>query len=334
MIEVSKKNTLVLGSNSFSGSNFINYLLSKGYSVIGVSRSPEIEKLFLGYANNKNLANFHFYQFDLNKSTQDIVDLCVQFKISSVVNFAAQSMVAQSWDSPADWYNTNVVSFARFLQGLSNYKGLETFVNFSTPEVYGSTDDWIKENFNFSPTTPYAISRAAADYHLKGLFKSFNFPVIFTRAANVYGPTQQLYRIVPKSILAGLLGKKIPLQGSGLSIRSFIHIDDVSKALSLILEKGIIGDSYHISTNDLISIRDLLKLISEKLSIHFDDLITETPDRKGKDYAYKLLSQKIRDELGWKEEITLESGINKTISWAEKNLESLRKFPMEYVHKR
>ena len=333
-MQVSKKNILVLGSNSFSGSNFVNYLLSKGKSVIGVSRSPEVRNLFSGYANNNNLGDFKFYQYDLNKNSQDIVDLCVKFNVSSVVNFAAQSMVAQSWESPSDWYNTNVVSFANLLQGLSSYSNLETFINFSTPEVYGSTDNWIEENFNFSPTTPYAISRAAADYHLKGLFESFNFPVIFTRAANVYGPSQQLYRIVPKTILSGFLGKKVELQGKGLSVRSFIHIDDVSKALHIILEKGTIGDSYHISTNALITIKDLLKIISEKISVNVEDLITEAPERKGKDFAYKLSSHKLRDELGWKDEITLDSGISQTIDWVENNIELLKQFPMEYIHKR
>jgi dTDP-glucose 4,6-dehydratase len=333
-MEVLKKNILVLGSNSFSGSNFINFLLSEGKKVIGVSRSPEADSLFLGYANNKNLQNFKFYQYDLNNSSKEIVDLCLEFNISSVVNFAAQSMVAQSWESPSDWYNTNIVSFANFLKMLSNCNNLESFVNFSTPEVYGSTDNWIKESFDFSPTTPYAISRAAADYHLKGLFESFNFPVIFTRAANVYGPGQQLYRIVPKAILFGILGNKIPLQGGGSSIRSFIHIDDVSKALIAILDKGIVGDSYHISTNNLITIKDLLKIIASKLSIEFEDLINEAPDRAGKDFAYKLLSNKIRDELGWADTIPLETGIDQTITWIKDNIELLEKLPMEYKHKR
>jgi len=331
---LSTKTILVLGSNSFSGSNFINFLLSEGKKVIGVSRSPEADSLFLGYANNKNLQNFKFYQYDLNNSSNEIVDLCLEFNVNSVVNFAAQSMVAQSWESPSDWYNTNIVSFANFLKMLSNYKNLESFVNFSTPEVYGSTDNWIKESFDFSPTTPYAISRAAADYHLKGLFESFNFPVIFTRAANVYGPGQQLYRIVPKAILFGILGNKIPLQGGGSSIRSFIHIDDVSKALSSILDKGIVGDSYHISTNNLITIKDLLKIIAGKLSIEFEDLINEAPDRAGKDFAYKLLSNKIRDELGWSDTIPLETGIDQTITWIKDNIELLEKLPMEYKHKR
>jgi dTDP-glucose 4,6-dehydratase len=331
---LSNKTILVLGSNSFSGSNFIDFLLAEGKKVIGVSRSPEADSLFLGYVNSKNLKNYKFYQYDINMNSKEIVDLCLEFNVSTVVNFAAQSMVAQSWESPSDWYNTNIVSFANFLQMLSNHNNLESFVNFSTPEVYGSTDNWIKESFDFSPTTPYAISRAAADYHLKGLFESCNFPVIFTRAANVYGPGQQLYRIVPKAILFGLLGNKISLQGSGSSIRSFIHIDDVSKALSLILDKGTVGDSYHISTNNLITIKDLLKIISSKLSIKFEDLINEAPDRVGKDFAYKLLSNKIRDELGWADSIPLETGIDQTIIWVKDNIELLEKLPTEYKHKR
>lgn len=332
---MSKKGTvLVLGSNSFSGSNFVNSLLSVGYKVLGVSRSTEVEPEFSGYGRNTNLLNFSFHQLDLNLDVGKIVDLSITADVRAVVNFSAQSMVAQSWITPEDWYETNVVGMSKFLRELSRLTSLKTFINFSTPEVYGTTDEWIEENFNFYPTTPYAISRAAGDFHLNGLWQTFGFPVIFTRAANVYGPGQQLYRVIPRAILSGLLGLRIPLQGGGTSIRSFIHIDDVSNALLAILEAGRIGESYHISTDRLVSIKELLEIIAQRLDVNFLDLVELAPERAGKDFAYKLSSKKLRAELGWSDTITLESGIDETIEWARASLMVLGRQSTEYHHKR
>ena len=102
-------------------------------------------------------------------------------------------MVAQSWENPIHWYNTNLISTVEMVENLK-IKNLNKYIHFTTPEVYGSTNKWIKEHSVFLPNTPYAISRASMDLHLLALNKNFNFPVIFTRAANVYGPRQKLYR--------------------------------------------------------------------------------------------------------------------------------------------
>ena len=325
---------LVLGSNSFSGSNLVNSLLLKGYRVLGVGRSPEINKEFSGYSSNMNLSRFSFHQLDINHDAEKIVDVSIAANVTVVVNFSAQSMVAQSWITPEDWYRTNVVSLSTLLRELERLSSLEKFINFSTPEVYGTTDEWIEENFNFYPTTPYAISRAAGDFHLNALWQTFGFPVIFTRAANVYGPGQQIYRVVPRAILSGLLGRLIPLDGGGKSIRSFIHIDDVTRALLLIIDQGEIGESYHISADRLVSIKELLEIIAERLGLSFLEMVEMAPERPGKDFAYKLSSKKIRAELGWSDTITLEKGIDNTIRWARANLNVLANQPTTYHHKR
>jgi dTDP-glucose 4,6-dehydratase len=249
---------LVLASNSFSGSSFVDHLLTAGYKVIGLSRSTETPLVFALYKNNKNYENFTFQQVDLNSDLNAIAEIVSKHQVEFVFNFAAQSMVAQSWDSPEDWYQTNVVSLSLLGNLLIKEKSVKKFIHFTTPEVYGSTSGWLKESFNFAPSTPYAISRAAGDWHLKALFENNGFPVIFTRAANVYGPGQQLYRIIPKTILSALTGKKLSLHGGGKSIRSFIHINDVSTALTAIMNSGEVGQSYHISTNEMISIFDLV----------------------------------------------------------------------------
>jgi dTDP-glucose 4,6-dehydratase len=200
--------------------------------------------------------------------------------------------------------------------------------------VYGSTNGWIRENFNFSPNTPYAVSRAAGDWHLKALYENFDFPVIFTRASNVYGPGQPLYRIVPRVIVSALTGRKIPLQGGGKSVRSFIHVNDVNLALNAILKSGVPGESYHISTNSLVTIRELVEIVAIKLGVDFQNLVEMAPDRPGKDFAYQLDSQKIRTEMFWEDTISLSQGIDMTVDWAKENLEELSKLPLDYIHRR
>ena len=325
---------LVLASNSFSGSSLIDHLLTAGYKVIGVSRSVEISPVFSLYKNNKNFKNFTFKQVDLNRDLNIITEIVSKHQVEFIFNFAAQSMVAQSWDSPEHWYQTNLVGLSKLCKLLIKEKSIKKFVHFTTPEVYGSTSGWLKESFNFAPSTPYAISRAAGDWHLKALFENYGFPVIFTRAANVYGPGQQLYRIIPKTILSALTGKKLLLHGGGKSIRSFIHINDVATALTAIMNTGEVGQSYHISTNEMISIFDLVQELASLLGVEVDDLIEQGPERAGKDFAYQLSSEKIRNELGWCDQVTLGKGLEDTLAWAKSNLDTLKALPDTYEHKR
>ena len=332
--QFSSKPILVLASNSFSGSSYIKYLLSVGHCVVGISRSPEVSSVFRPYADLATPENFQFLEIDLNINPNKVATIVQQYGIEVVVNFAAQSMVAQSWDYPSDWYQTNVVSLAKVCQPLINEKTINKFIHFTTPEVYGSTVGWINETFEFAPSTPYAISRAAGDWHLKCLFENFGFPVIFTRAANVYGPGQQLYRIIPRTILSALIGQKISLHGGGTSIRSFIHIKDVSKALDLITSAGKIGETYHISTDQTISIYSLVQILANLLNVHIDKLIEVGPERPGKDLAYQLSSQKIRSQLGWTDEVDLDAGLTETLDWAKLNLNELKNLPINYEHKR
>ena len=329
-----KKPILILGSNSFSATSFIDYLLSAGYKVIGVSRSEEVAAVFSPYKTNSNLANFSFLRIDIKVGANAIAELVNANQIENIFNFAAQSMVAQSWDYPEHWYQTNVVALAELGNVLMQEKSIKKFIHFTTPEVYGSTSGWLKEGFNFSPSTPYAVSRAAGDWHLKCLFDNYGFPIIFTRAANVYGPGQQLYRIIPRTILSALTRQKLPLHGGGKSIRSFIHMDDVSSALEAIMNHGENGDSYHISTDAITSIFDLVKTLANLLKIEVEELVDHGPERPGKDFAYQLSSEKIRTELGWTDKIDLNAGLADTLKWAELHLDELRKLPIDYEHKR
>jgi dTDP-glucose 4,6-dehydratase len=242
-------------------------------------------------------------------------------------------MVAQSWDFPQDWYQTNVVSLSLLIEEIRKLPSLRKYVHVTTPEVYGSTTDWISENSQFSPSTPYAVSRAAGDMHLLTMYRAKNFPVVFTRTANVYGPGQSLYRIVPKTILSALLNRNLRLEGGGTSRRSFIHIDDASEATYRVARLGALGQTYHISTNELISIKQLVQKIFEKTNGDYAKNVVEIEDRVGKDLGYFLDSSKIRKELNWQSKVSLDEGLNQTILWATENLEELSGKSLNYEHK-
>jgi dTDP-glucose 4,6-dehydratase len=327
------KRFLVIGSNSFSGSSFVDFLLNQKCEVLGVSRSPEPNEKFLRYKLNGRQDNFIYHQIDLNRQLSELVQLVKEWEPEYVVNFSAQGMVAQSWDNPAHWYQTNLMAQVLLHEQLRSLKFIKKYVHVSTPEAYGSTDGWITESFSFSPSTPYAVSRAACDLHLMSFFKAYKFPVCFTRAANVYGPGQQLYRIIPRAMLYARLGKKVQLHGGGHSIRSFIHIDDVADATYRIAVNGEAGESYHISTPDTISIRSLVHKICEMTKVPFSNLVTESEDRLGKDKAYLLDSKKICEQLGWSHQISLDDGLKATLEWVDLNFEILKDLPAEYIHK-
>ena len=326
---------LVIGSNSFTGSHFINYCLDKKDKVIGISRSKELKENFLVYKKNKNLKKkFKFYQYDLNKDLYKIINLIKKKKPTHIVNFASQSMVAQSWETPLDWYNTNVISSVKFIKLIKEFKFIKKFVHISTPEVYGNTSKNLKENSIYNPTTPYAISRACFDMHLMQEAINFNFPVVFTRAANVYGPGQQLYRIIPRTIYSCYFNEKLKLDGGGLSKRSFIYIDDVVRATYNVALKGVPGSIYHISNNHEISILKLVKKIFYECESNFPKKVIVGPERKGKDKMYSLSYSKIKKKLNWKPKISIDEGLDKTISWFKENIKSLEKESILYKHKK
>jgi len=328
------KKVVVIGSNSFSGSHFIKLLLEKTeYSVIGISRSPEKKDIYLPY-KNVNLDRFKFHQLDLNGNLPEILELFDQHKPDYIVNFASQSMVGQSWDHPEHWYQTNVISTVKLTNWLKDQKWLKKYVHISTPEVYGSMDGSVKEDHPFNPSTPYAGSRAAADEFINMLIKQFDFPAVFTRAANVYGPGQQLFKIIPRSIIYIKKGQKIPLHGGGEARRSFIHITDVCEATLKIMENANPGEVFHLSTKDLISIKDLVRKIAGRMEKDFDDVSDVVETRKGLDSAYILDSEKAEKELNWFARIDINEGINETTRWVNENWDLISNEPLEYIHQK
>jgi dTDP-glucose 4,6-dehydratase len=318
---------LVLGSNSFSGASFVAHALEEGAEVLGASRSAEPITAFLPYRweeTRGRLQNFRFLKADLNHDLDTLDDAVAQFKPEWVVNFAAQSMVAESWLHPEHWYQTNVVANVRLHERLRRHPFLRKYVHVSTPEVYGSCSGAVREDAPMNPSTPYAASRAACDLHLMTFFRQYSFPVVFTRAANVFGPGQQLYRIIPRAILYILLGRKLPLHGGGRSVRSFIHIRDVADGTLRIARDGAPGEIYH---------REVVEMVCRKMGAAFEDVVEIVGDRPGKDAAYLLDSTKARETLGWTDRVSFEQGVDETIEWVRGHLDVLRNQPLEYIHK-
>ncbi len=326
----------VVGSNSFSGASFVAHCLAQGFEVLGLSRSYEPIDALLPYRwlDADLQGRFQFTQADLNQDLDKMVSALKDFAPSYVVNFASQGMVAESWEAPGDWYQTNTVANIRLHDELRKMPFLKKFVHISTPEVYGNCEGTIAEHTDYKPSTPYATSRAAADMSLMNFVDNYDFPVAFTRAANVFGPGQQPYRIIPRTILGIHLGEKLQLHGGGVSVRSFIHIDDVSRATLQIAQSAEPGDIFHLSTNRFVSIRALVEMICQKMCVSFEDNVDVAPERAGKDHAYLLDSSKIEQRFGWTPEIELESGIAQTVDWVDRHLDALRNEPLHYIHKK
>ena len=321
----------IIGSNSFSGASFARHCLTEGVEVLGLSRSEEPSASFLAYRwlPPKAQARWRFVQADLNEHPDRVIAALDAFSPSMVVNFAAQGMVAQSWLNPEHWYQTNVMGNLRLHEALRRRAWLKKYVHVGTPEVYGSTSGIITENAPFNPSTPYAASRAACDLHLRTFFANYGFPVVWTRAANVYGPGQQLYRIIPRTILSIKLGQKLQLHGGGHSVRSFIHIEDVAAATLAIARHAPAGECYHLSTARFISIRELVEMICRMMNADFAQVAQITDDRPGKDAAYTLDSAKARQTLGWSDTVALEEGVRATIAWLEEHFDTIRHHPFD-----
>ncbi len=331
------KHVYVLGSNSFSGAQYVKHLLQDDFLVTGVSRSVEANPVFLPYLakNGTHPKNFTFLQADFNHDTELLISALQRDKPAYVVNFAAQGMVAESWQHPTQWFATNTVAPLKLYDFLRTLDSLEAFVQISTPEVYGSTVGVIKESVHYEPSTPYAVSKAAADMNLMAFHKAYGFPVVFTRAANVYGPCQQLYRIIPRTVLYFLLKKTIALHGGGESIRSFIHMHDVSVATQTVMTAATSPAIYHISPihTQQCSVKDLVYRIAEQMGIVAEEHIQVVGERLGKDAAYRLDAGALHRDFGWEETITLEQGIEDVIQWVKDHFDVLATLPQQYIHK-
>jgi dTDP-glucose 4,6-dehydratase len=322
----------VIGSNSFSGADFIDLLLDDpNRRVIGISRSAEKSPMFLPYRRRTN-RRFEFHQLDLNRHTDEILAALDRFEPQAVVNFAAQSEVAPSWRHPEHWFQTNVVALSRLLNPLKDRAYLRKYVHISSPEVYGTCVGRVTEDTPVNPSTPYAASKAAADMFLSTLVKNFNFPLVTIRATNVYGAHQQLWKIIPRSAIYLRMNQKISLHGGGTAVKSYIHIRDVSRGELLAMEQGQPGRMYHLSPDQGYEVRDVVSRICQLLHRDFAASTEVVGERLGQDAAYVIDSTRAREELGWRPSVGLDEGLAEVVAWVERNWQEIGAQPLEYRH--
>jgi dTDP-glucose 4,6-dehydratase len=330
---VDSRRILVIGSNSFSGGDFIDLLLENPENqVVGISRSPEKSALFLAYRKRTG-STYAFHQMDLNRDHERIVALADSFKPSHIVNFAAQSEVAPSWDHPEHWFETNVVSLARLLNVLKGRDYLKRYVHISSPEVYGACEGTVTESAPLNPTTPYAASKAAADLFLFTLVKNFKFPLVMIRSTNVYGARQQLFKIIPRSVIYLRQGKKIQLHGGGVAVKSYIHIRDISRGELAAMERGKDGSLYHLSPDHGVAVKDVVGRICRLLGKDVAASTEIVGERLGQDAAYVIDSTRARTELGWSPRVTIDEGLAEVVGWVEEYWKEIQQTPLQYIHK-
>ena len=326
---------LVIGSNSFSGQDFVDLLLDKpDREVIGVSRSEEKPDLFLRYKLRSDLSRFRFERFDLNQDMDMFLAFLDAERPSRIINFAARSEVGPSWDHPEQWFRTNCAALAEMINHLRKRDYVERYLHISSPEVYGNCDNgMVTEDVPPNPSTPYAASKAAADMLLQTYAETYNFPSMTVRATNVFGARQQLFKIVVRAVIYMKSDRKILLHGGGAAVKSYIHVRDVSRGELAILEDGRVGEIYHLSLESGISIRDVVKHIATAMGKDVEAVTETIEERPGQDAVYEIHSGKAQSELGWRPEIAFDDGIREVIEWVDANWDEIASLPLEYVHK-
>jgi dTDP-glucose 4,6-dehydratase len=321
---------IVIGSNSFSGAWMIDLLLERGHEVWGVSRSPEKSDLYLAY--KAHCKSIPFKQYNIQKTIVEC-PLFLDFKPDYVINYAAESEVFQSSLTPMEYYATNTVAVVALCEHLRKMESLKGYIHISSAEIYGNCVSPAFPYYPLRPTTAYAASKAAADHHLLTLHKYHDFPVQIIRTTNVYGPHQQLWKIIPRTVIKFLKGEKIQLHGGGDFIRPFLHIEDACQGVLNAITYGEPGRIYHFSPRLNESVGYVVERICFKMDKSFVKDTQSVDERSGHDYRYWLDSKASKKELGWMELRDIDLGLDEFILWIKQNWNEIQNEPLEYVHK-
>jgi dTDP-glucose 4,6-dehydratase len=273
---------------------------------------------------------YRYEQIHIVFEQDRLTELFDREKPEVVINFAALAY-ATSWEKSYRYYETNLVALAKICEFLMGRDYLKKFVQIGTSELYGSVDHAVDENAPLHPTSPYAVSKMAGDLHLETLWAVKKFPMNIIRPSNAYGPGQQVWRVLPRAVLCGLTGQKLPLQGGGKVRKSYLHSRDLARAIHLIADKAQPGRTYNAGPAESVSIRELVELVAEGLGMPFEQLCDIVPGRVGEDQQYWLDSSRIEKELGWKPEIDLRTGIADMIAWGRKYLPAIQEEETEFV---
>jgi dTDP-glucose 4,6-dehydratase len=311
---------LVTGGCGFIGSNFIHYWFSRHSTDVIVN----LDKLT--YAANpeslRDLENNSQYQFVEGDICDEVlVDKILSSGIELIIHFAAESHVDRSIDDPLLFVKTNVLGTYTLLNSAKKH-GLIRFHHISTDEVFGSipfgSDAQFSEDTPYDPTSPYSASKASSDHFVRSFSKTFGLPITITNCSNNYGPYMNPEKMIPRMITNLIDGKKVPVYGKGENFRDWLYVTDHCSAIEAVVTKGKIGETYCIgglketSTNiDLV--KKVLKLMGKDESqIEF---VTDRPAHDN----YAVSWEKIKNELAWEPQETLDSGLQKMITWYQEN---------------
>ncbi len=334
------KTILVTGGAGFIGSSLLRYLIkSTSYRLINIDK--------VTYAGNlralESIENHPRYFFEKTDicDTKGLVKIFDKYRPDAVIHLAAESHVDRSIDKPNQFINTNVVGTFTLLEAsfkywkLQNYKKKESFRfhHVSTDEVYGELnlkDPAFTEESPYLPNSPYSASKAASDHLVRAWYKTYKIPVVITNCSNNYGPFQYPEKLIPLTILNALKGRKLSVYGDGTNIRDWIYVDDHVEAIRLVLEKGIVGETYNIGGNCEVTNIEVVRRICEILSDmvpmpsrRYDELITFTEDRPGHDFRYAINSEKVKIQCGWVPKTDFLSGLRKTVAWYLKDTRTI-----------
>lgn len=321
MENIHHKNLLVTGGCGFIGSNFINYLTKKGVACDG--KDVNIVCLDrMDYCSNRDYlipsTNLTIVKGDIND--YDLVhELLKKHNIDALIHFAAQTHVDNSFGNSIYFTRDNVLGTHTLLEAVRNYGKLKRFIHMSTDEVYGEVDidhPGNKEHSLLNPTNPYAATKAASEFLVRSYYHSYKLPIVIVRGNNVYGPSQHDEKLIPKFTKALLQGKPCTVHGRGETRRNFIHADDVSRAMLVVLEKGQLNSIYNIGTNNEYSVLEILQQLCKIIRPNDDwkQHIEYVDDRPFNDQRY-MIDASCLNELGWHEEESFTAGLESTVEW-------------------
>ena len=309
---------LVTGGAGFIGSNFIYYMLGKhpDYKIVcldALTYAGNLETLEEAMKNE----NFKFVKGDIT-DREAVRKLFSEEKFDIVVNFAAESHVDRSIETPEVFLKTNILG-TQVLMDASREFEVKRYHQVSTDEVYGDLpldrpDLFFTEETPIHTSSPYSASKAAADLLVSAYHRTYNFPATISRCSNNYGPYHFPEKLIPLMIANALAEKPLPVYGEGLNVRDWLYVEDHCSAIDLIIHNGRVGEVYNIGGHNEKANIDVVKIIIKELG-KSEELITYVTDRKGHDMRYAIDPAKIHAELGWLPATKFDDGIKKTIKW-------------------
>jgi len=330
---VKPRNYAILGGNGVFGIHNALWLLANANprKVICVGRNPEKPEPFTLNVGRDD-PRYAYHQVHIVFEHDRLMELLDAERPDIIINYAAIAEPALSFKRTARYYDTNVTAVARLCEDLMARTYLERFIHIGTSELYGSVDRPAREDAPLKPTSPYAVSKAAGDLHLMAIYNTLKFPMNIIRPSNAYAPGQLLYRIMPKAVICGLTGHKLPLEGGGKARKSYVHARDIAEAIGRVIDKAPFGKTYNVGpVGDPISIRELVTKIAAAMGLTLEQICEEAPDRLAQDSQYWLDSSAIERDVGWRQTITLEQGIDEMVAWGRRYHDFLKTYSREYI---